>query len=167
MSEQLRIEARSQLGIASVTARKGVDPARIGAVLGATPPTAPAATSGERPSLLGVGPGAWLAVEEDAQPDFADQLQQDLAGLASVSDQSSAYAVLRLSGPGARTVLQRGASIDFHRDVFQAGSVAVTVIAHIGVVIWQVDDAPTYDVFVFRSFAESFRHWLDETAAAL
>jgi methylglutamate dehydrogenase subunit D len=155
VSEQLRIEARPQLGIAAVAARKGVDLARIGAA------------AGEGPSLLGVGPGAWLAVEEDAQPDFADRLQQDLAGLASVSDQSSAYAVLRLSGPGARTVLQRGASIDFHSDVFRVGSVAVTVIAHIGVVIWQVDDAPTYDVFVFRSFAESFRHWLDETAAAL
>jgi methylglutamate dehydrogenase subunit D len=41
------------------------------------------------------------------------------------------------------------------------------VIAHIGVILWQLDDAPTFEVATFRSYAFSFRRWLDATAAAL
>jgi sarcosine oxidase gamma subunit len=29
-----------------------------------------------------------------------------------------------------------------------------------GVQLWQVDAAPTYRLLVTRSYAESFRHWL-------
>jgi sarcosine oxidase subunit gamma len=87
--------------------------------------------------------------------------------LASVSDQSSGYAVLRVTGPTARHLLSRGAFIDFHPSVFGPGSAAVTTIAHIGVVLWQLDDAPTYDVALFRSYAESFWHWIETTCAAV
>ena len=41
------------------------------------------------------------------------------------------------------------------------------MIAHIGVVIRQVDDGPTYDVATFRSFAGSLREWIGHAAAAL
>ena len=40
-------------------------------------------------------------------------------------------------------------------------------IAHIGVIIRQIDGAPTYELAVFRSLGESLRHWLDLTAATL
>ena len=63
--------------------------------------------------------------------------------------------------------MKRGASIDLHPRSFAAGSVATTLIAHIGTIIHQRDDAPTYDVLVFRSFAGSFGRWLDDTAASL
>jgi heterotetrameric sarcosine oxidase gamma subunit len=161
--EYLSIETRTQLGIASVIARKGIDPATIESALA----THSRAAKTHPLAMLAVGPGAWLAVQEFAEPDFAEQLQAELKAQAAVCDQSSAYAVLRLSGREARTVLQRGASIDVHPEVFRAGSVAVTVIAHIGVIIAQIDDVPTYDLFVFRSFAGSFKHWLDETVSAL
>jgi methylglutamate dehydrogenase subunit D len=54
-----------------------------------------------------------------------------------------------------------------HPTVFRPDSVATTVIAHIGVIFWQLDDAPTFEVATFRSYAFSFRRWLDATAAAL
>lgn len=163
----LSISAREGLGIASVMARKGVDAGAIGAVLGATLPERPAAVFAGGRAIVGTGPGTWLVLEEGAGGDFAEGLAYALAGLAAVSDQSSGYLVQRLSGAGARTLLQRGAAIDFHPDAFRPGSAATTVIAHIGVILWQVDDAPTYEVATFRSFAASFRHWLDETATAL
>ena len=75
--------------------------------------------------------------------------------------------MLRLSGDGARQLLQRGAAIDLHPSVFAAGGGAVTMIAHVGVIFWQVDDRPTYDIATFRSYADNFRHWLDESAASL
>ena len=98
---------------------------------------------------------------------FAERLAEPLTGLASVSDQSSAYVVQRLSGSGARTLLQRGLAIDLNHETFRAGSVASTAIAHIGVNLWQVDDQPTYDVAIARSYAGSFRHWFDQATAAL
>jgi len=36
---------------------------------------------------------------------------------------------------------------------------AVTVVDHIGVHFWQIDDVPSYEFCVFRSFAPSFWQW--------
>lgn len=116
-------------------------------------------------TLIATGPGAWLAIQEAAEADRADELAGRLAGVAAVVDQSSGYAVLRLSGPGARRLLARMAFIDFAPESFGPGSAAVTLIAHMGAIVWQRDDAPAYEIAVFRSFAESFWHAL-ETAAS-
>ncbi len=158
---------RSGFGLATVMARKGVDPAAIGAALGVDLRDGPRCSTGAGLVLLGTGPGSWLAHVDAASADWAAGLRDRLGALASVSDQSGGYVVFRLSGAGARTVLQRGAAIDFHPAAFAAGAVAATAIAHIGVVIRQIDDAPTYDILLFRSFAGSFRHWLDTTIAGV
>ena len=163
MAERITIVPRDGLGIASVMARRGIDPSTIGADL----PRGPGASFSGPRTVLGTGPGSWLFLEENAAPQFAETLAASLAGLASVSDQSSAYVVQRLSGPGARTLLQRGIALDLHPDVFRTGSAATTVIAHIGVLLWQVDDGPSFDIATFRSFAGSFRHWLEQGVAAL
>ena len=163
----LVIEQRHGLGIAAVMARKGASHAAIGAVLGADLPDRAGAAFAQDRATIGVGPGSWLAVQADAPPDFANGLATQLIGLASVSDQSSGYRVLRLSGADARTLLQRGLAIDLHPQSFGPGSAATSVIAHIGVILWQVDDRPAYDIATFSSYAASFEHWLDATIAAL
>ena len=163
MVDAVVVEERSGFGLATVMARKGADPAAIGAALGVDLRDGPCCSAGAGLVLLGTGPGSWLAHADAAPADWAAGLRERLGPLASVSDQSGGYVVFRLSGPGARTVLHRGAAMDFHPAAFAPGAVAATVIAHIGVVIRQVDDAPTYDIALFRSFAGSFRHWLDTT----
>ena len=165
MPDLLTITRRGPLAVASVMARGRTSPRRIGEAIGCDLPEVPRATfSGDR-TVIGTGPGAWLVIDVSASPDFAELLRERLAGLASVSDQSGAYVIHRLTGAGARTLLQRGAAIDFHPDHFTIGSAATTVIAHIGVVVWQVDEQPSYEVATLRSFAVSFRHWLDKSAA--
>jgi methylglutamate dehydrogenase subunit D len=158
---------RDGLAIAAIMARKGIDAAAIGAALDLTLSDGPMLSRGSDMMLVGTGPGCWLAIAEGAAPDFAATLATRLSGLASISDQSSGYSVKRIAGDGARRLLQRGAAIDLHPSVFAAGSVATTVIAHIGVILWQVDDAPTYDIATFRSFAGSFDHWLEQATDAL
>lgn len=138
---------RTGLALATVMARKGADHAAIRF-----------AASCE---LIPAGPGTWLAEGE------ADVLGERLAGLACVSDQSGGYVVLRFTGPSARALLQKGVAIDLDPSVFGPGSAAVTVIAHIGVILRQVDTAPTYDLALFRSFAGSFRHWVATAAQGL
>ena len=167
MAEEFLFHECPGIGIASVMARKGVSPEAIGARLGITLPGGPAAVTANGYTALGTGPGSWLVMRDEANERFAQLLRDQLEGLASVSDQSSGYAILRLSGPDARVLLQRGAAVDFHPDSFRPGSVATTVIAHIGTIIWQVDDLPTYDIAFFRSLSGSFRHWLDQAVAAL
>ena len=167
MADRLNISERDAVSLASVMARKGVDGSQIGAALGIDAPTRPAFTAGGAIGLIGTGRGTWLAIGETDAPDWAEGVAETLAGLASVTDQSSGYVVLRLAGADARRLLQRGMPIDLHPDSFSAGSAVTTVIAHIGVIVWQVDDQPTYDLAVFRSFRNSLIRWIETTAAAL
>jgi sarcosine oxidase subunit gamma len=144
-----------------------VPPQAIGDAFGLAIEARPRVFAGAGISLIGTGPDSWLAFADPAPADFAQTLAERLAGLASVSDQSSGYCVFSLSGATARTVLQRGAAIDFHDDAFGPGSVATTMIAHIGVIIWRPGEAPAYDIALFGSFMSSFRHWLARSSAAL
>lgn len=168
----LTVETRASFGLATIMARRGVGGDRIGEALGLAAPDRPALHRGaDGLALIGTGAGAWLAYADDAEPLWTEQLRDRLSGLASVSDQSDGYTITRLSGTAVRTVLQRGAAIDFHPDAFPPGAAATTVIAHIGVILWRLDDdasgRPVYEVATFRSYQESFRHWLGQVAAAL
>lgn len=165
---ELSIETREGFGLVTIMARKGVFADRIGSALGMEAPVAPAYRIGfEGTALVGTGPGMWLGYAPTPDADWSENLQRRVDGLASVSDQSGGYRIVRLSGAGARVVLRRGAPIDFDPSVFGSGSAVSTVISHIGVIVWQLDDAPTYEIAVFRSFFDSFRHWLDQTVRAL
>ncbi len=154
------LAGRPGLGIATVMARAPLTPIGGLALL-----DGPSVVFGGDLTIVGTGPATWLAVREAAPPGWIGSLERELGASAAIADQSSAYAVLRLSGEGARRLLARGAFLDFHPDGFRAGSAAVTLIAHMGAIVWQRDDAPTYEVAVFRSYAGSFWHWI-ETAAA-
>lgn len=167
MAEALTIEERTGFGLAAVMARKGVTPAMIAKALGVAPVDGPRWTRGGDLILIGAGPGSWLALREEGAADHAARLREALGPLASVCDQSGGYQILRISGPAALTVLRRGAAIDLHPSVFGPGSVATTVIAHVGVILRQLDETPTYEIALFRSYAESFGHWLDAAVAAI
>ena len=158
------------LGIATVIARKGQTAPlaeRVQALFGIALPAGPKRVTAGKLAFIGTGPSQWLAVEQasgDPQA-FADKLKQDLAGFASVSDQSDARAVIHVSGPAARQSLVKGLPVDLHPRVFGPGDAALTQIALIGAHIWQIDETPTYEIAVFRSLAGSFADWLIASAA--
>jgi sarcosine oxidase subunit gamma len=72
---------------------------------------------------------------------------------------------MAISGPRARDALAKGVAVDLHPRAFEAGHAAATLVAHIGVTLWQVDEAPTFHVCVPRAFSSSFWHWLLASAA--
>ncbi len=115
-------------------------------------------------AVVGVGPRTWMLIRAGQKP-LADELQLRFGPLAAVSDQSSGYGVLRISGPKARATFEKGLSIDLHPRAFTPGDAAATACAHIGVTLWQLDETPSYEVALFRSLAGSFWHWLSESAA--
>lgn len=167
MAERVTVTERTGLGIATVMLRRGADVAAVSTAIGCALPQGPRRTANGPLSFIGAGPGSWLAMMEDAPGDWAETLQTRLAGLASVSDQSGGYLVHRFAGAGAADLLQRGVAIDLHPAAFPTGSVATSVIAYIGVTLWRVDDDPSFEVAIFRSYADSFRYWIDITQPGL
>jgi len=159
---------RTGLAIASVMARKGQGAALAAAVkdqFDINLPLGPHGSGSDATSFLGTGPGRWLVTHDAGTPRFVDRLAQQLEGLASEVDQSDGVGVLRLSGPALLDVLAKGVAIDLGAPAFPAGSVAVTQIAHMGVTLWKVDEAPTIHIAMARSMAGSFLHWLETSAA--
>jgi len=117
-------------------------------------------------ALLGTGPNQWLAYTEAASPEWAEALGDRLAATAAVVDQSGAYTMLQITGADARRCLQKGLSVDLSPSACPPGTVVVSTIAHIGVIVHHA--APDrFHCFIFRSYTTSFREWLDTTIAAL
>jgi heterotetrameric sarcosine oxidase gamma subunit len=157
------------LGLATVMARRGGEAALAQAVkrLWAIDLLdQPRWTRGEGLELVGVAPATWLAIGREADPFWAIRLSEALDGLASVSDQSSAYGVLRLGGSAARELLQAGLFCDLDETAFAAGAALVSAINHMGIALWRLDGAAGLEVAAFRSQAESFAHWLEAAASA-
>ena len=169
-SRDLAIDERSDLTIASVAMRTGQDQALAEALrssYGVSLPTTPQRVESNGIAFVWAGHGVWFAVAERAGGrDLELELKPKLAGIASVTDQSDSRAVLRISGKAARETLAKGLPIDLHPRAFKSGDVAITHASHIGVMIWQLDDLPTYEIAMFRSFADSFWHWLQDAAAS-
>jgi heterotetrameric sarcosine oxidase gamma subunit len=158
------------LALATVIARKGqLAPLaqKVRILYDIALPTGPKRVTAGAIAVIGMGPGQWLAVEQASRDPqaFAAKLKNDLAGLASIADQSDARAVVRLSGPAARQVLAKGLPVDLHPSVFGPGDAALSQIALIGAHVWQLDETPTYEIAVFRSLAGSFADWLIASAA--
>lgn len=111
-----------------------------------------------------VAPGQWLAFAATAAPDWAETLGERLAGVADVIDQSSAYVLWQVTGGDAQRLLQKGLPVDLA--ALAPGATVVSAIAHIGAIV-HCRAPDSYYIAVFRSFALSFRNWLDASVAAL
>jgi sarcosine oxidase subunit gamma len=160
------VRERADLQIATVIARNGREAlsARVRATYGIDLPSGPRRAGSERIALVGTGPRTWLAIRAGGGL-LSDELQRDLGDTAAISDQSDGYAVLRLSGSKVRATFEKGLGVDVHPRAFRPGDAAVTTCAHLGVILWQLDETPTYEIAVFRSLSAAFWHWLSESAA--
>lgn len=162
----VRISVRDDLEIASVALRAGardVFDTRAAALLSFAPKDGPIRSGAGDTSALGIGPGRWLFLRSGDRRDFAAQLAAELAQLASVSDHSDGYVIFKIEGDGARRALAKGVPLDLHPAAFAEDNVAVTLVAHIGVVVWRQEKH--FHIAVFRSYVGSFWHWLSASAA--
>jgi sarcosine oxidase, subunit gamma len=148
------------------------DPAFVNAIkqaIGSSPPTEPNTVAGPADLAAGsrvlwLGPDEWLVV--DAGGEALVALRATLDGRhAAVVDVSDSRAVIALSGPRARGVLAKGCPLDLHPRVFTAGRCAQTLLSKAHVILHQIDDAPSYEIYVHRSFADYLWTWLEDAAA--
>jgi sarcosine oxidase subunit gamma len=165
----LVISERSNLGMASIMARKGQATALSAAVqaaFGAALPQTPRRVEGNGIAFVWAGPERWLALAHHrSSEDLAVTLSGVLAPMAALTAQGDGRAIIRLGGAHARDVLAKGLAIDLHPRAFRPGDTAVTGVLHVEVQIWQCDDTPTYEIALFRGFARSFWLWLAQAAS--
>ncbi|MCH8090580.1 MAG: sarcosine oxidase subunit gamma [Chloroflexi bacterium] len=117
-------------------------------------------------SALWLGPDEWLLLTPpDRQRDVVLTLKAALGDtFAAVNDLSGGQTVVRIQGTHARDVLSKGCPLDLHPRVFGPGQCAQSHISKTMALIRQIDDTPTYDVIVRRSFADYLARWLEEAA---
>jgi len=157
------VSSRSGLGLATIHARNGMTQEiarRARERLAVDLPQGPTRASAGEWSLMGTGPRTWLASHESGAAALDRLLREALGNLASIADQSDAYAVLRVTGEGVRDLLMRLVPLDVHTRAFPVGSVALTVAAQVRTMLWRLHDSvegfPTFEIGVPRSFAVDF-----------
>jgi len=149
---------REGLSIVNLRGNAG-DPAFCDAVAralgGAALPTQAGTTSESGVvRIVWAGPDDWFIVGPKGQAEAVTaRLRDALAGLHyAVTDVSSGYTVLHLSGAPARDVLAQGCPLDLHPRAFASGACAGSHFFKASVWLWQTDEAPVYELLVRRSF---------------
>ena len=140
---------------------------QYGDVLGLELPRVPNTTTvNSGMTAMWLGPDEWLVRTDDGKEgNLADALRQAVKGQhAAVTPVSDAYQVFRISGSEARAVLNQGAGIDLHPRSFSPGKCVRTNLGKMGVILHQIDDTPSYDVYAWRSYANYVRLWLHTAA---
>ncbi|MGB6487618.1 MAG: hypothetical protein WBE91_12105 [Steroidobacteraceae bacterium] len=163
---------RNGLGIARIVARRGQS-ARLAELLrasfGVEPPNGPRRASRGDVGVAGIGPQTWLAMRDGAGNGFAESLRPMLGDCASVSDQSDAYAILRLTGPKVRATLAKLIPIDIHPRSFHVHNVAQTICGYVNVTLWRLEDTaqsdPVFEIWFGRSLAVSLHQAICHGAA--
>jgi heterotetrameric sarcosine oxidase gamma subunit len=112
------------------------------------------AQSGEYGTALRIEPLKWWLYGVAAPEIEAEQ--------GSMLDISHSRTHVRVSGPEAVTFLNRHLSLDLREKSFPVGTVASSVIHHVGVTLWRSEQG--YELFMPRGFALSLWQGLVESA---
>lgn len=139
----------------------------VAEAVGAAPPVEAntVATAGKN-TILWLGPDEWLVVTPaNKQGEAEAALAGALEGQhVSIVDGTDARTTIRLHGSDARNVLMKGCPLDLHPRIFGPGQCAQSILVKADVLIHQLDDTPTYDIFVLCSFSRYLWDWLADAA---
>jgi sarcosine oxidase subunit gamma len=128
------------------------------------PPPLRSATSRSL-TLLGLGPDEWMVLGSPDQPrQLLPRLSaclRDVDGLAV--DVSSAFATLRVSGPGSAALLRKGCSVPLEH--IASGDCLRTRVGRYHVLIHCSGRGPVLNLHAGRSYARSFRNWIADAAS--
>jgi sarcosine oxidase subunit gamma len=110
--------------------------------------------------VLWLGPDEWLVVSTADAARVAEGLGEALGEEhGSVVDLSANRTTLELSGPAARSVLEKGCSLDLHPREFGVDSAVPTLLGPVPVILWRYDE-DTYRILPRSSFADYLARWL-------
>jgi sarcosine oxidase subunit gamma len=118
--------------------------------------------------LIWPAPGRMTGAEDGRLIWFAREMalligpdpDPSLAAHAALTDQSDAWAVLQLAGPGVRDVLARLCPLDLRAQVFVPGHTARTALGHMTASVSALEE-DLFWVMVFRSMAGTLAHEME------
>jgi len=111
-------------------------------------------TGNAQTNLRAVAPGTWLLADTTGAAPEPAALRAALRGFATVVDLSHARTAFLLTGPAAAQTIAKFCSIDLAGGAFPAGSATNTRLGHIGMTLTHLDDAPSFEILVYRGYAE-------------
>lgn len=165
----LTMAEQSGFDLVQVMARRGewaATDAACAQAYGVAAPAKPQTVEAQGALLVWSGPDQFLVLSPRGTA--LDKARKTFAGVASLSEQSDARSLLRITGPRARDMLAKVCSLDLHPAAFPVGTAAVTYIDHTSVNVWRAADAAGEAVFqllIFGTFAESLWHTLLDSGA--
>lgn len=155
-------------------ANDGAFSAAFESVFGFLLPTEPNTVTREgEVTAFWLGPDEWWLVvpgpDPEAGPTLADRLRRAFGEqFVAVIDVSESRTCLRVAGPAAASVLQKGCPLDFHPRVFAPGTCAQSHMAKATVLFHRLpaegDADPAFELYALRSFADYLWTWIEDAA---
>jgi len=161
-SDGIHLRAPKDLAIVAVALPLGGEDAALAAIrkgYGADLPDPGKSVSAQEDgaTLLRLAPDQAFILFHRAEPDAEAVVAGRIGEVAYLTDQTDTWVALELSGPRARTALERICPIDIHPDAFAVGCAARTVMEHLGTIILRTEQ-DTFLLLSASSSAGSFLH---------
>jgi len=117
-------------------------------------------------ALLWLGPEKWLIISNlDRLGEIQRQLKTALSTIPKLlSDVSDARTGIEVSGTLARVLMAKLCALDLDSGSFGPGLCAQTLLVRVPLLVHQVDETPTYHLYVDRSVARYAWDWLSDAA---
>ncbi|MBK8742682.1 MAG: hypothetical protein IPM02_25775 [Betaproteobacteria bacterium] len=159
----VRVEALALLGHVLIQLPPGKVDDRLLSALGLIPPSSSNRAAGLDPTLMWLGPRAWVAITGTVNA-AASLAASVAAGLRHVGGNavnlSDAHQSIRITGPAATTLLAQGCALDLGSASFTEGSATRTSIAKMPSILHRTA-AEVFLLHVDRSLASQLWVWLD------
>ena len=130
-------------------------------------PTLPnTTTTNDKITALWLSQKEWLIVmNSSVDNEEVKSLQNELSDIHALAiDVSDRWTTINLSGDKALDVLSKGTSIDLDNSVFGTGACAQTTLWSVNVIIYKIDEKPTFDLFVDSTMAKFLWQWLEHSS---
>ena len=130
-------------------------------------PTSPnTTTNNDKITALWLSQKEWLIVmNSSVDNEEVKSLQNELSDIHALAiDVSDRWTTINVSGNKAIDVLSKGTSIDLDNSVFGTGACAQTTLWSVNVIIYKIDEKPTFDLFVDSTMAKFLWQWLEHSS---
>jgi len=118
-------------------------------------------------TVLWLGPLKWIIILDPLDVrEIQQHLESNFSGIPClVSDVSDARIGIAVSGMQARDLLSRVCALDLDECSFKPGQCAQSLLVRVPLLLHQVNEHPTYHLYVDRSLAHYAWYWLSDAAS--
>ena len=115
--------------------------------------------------IFWLGPDEWLIhLPLETVDERIDILREALGNQhAAITEVSDYFSVLELSGPQARSIIASASPFDTRPQHFKTGQCTQTLFGHASILLWPLEDTPTFGIQVRWSYAQYVYDYLSQS----